>query len=457
MTSDTSATATIQINGTAFRLRYTRFTNRGTFTVYVDGVLIGYVSATGDVSWQTVYERRGLSPGVHTIQIRHGGGGGFIDVDAIEVFTPTIPPAVGVGVYDDTDANWSYTGSWMDWGGLADAHNQTLSLTSDTSATATIQINGTGFRLRYTRFTNRGTFTVYVDGALVGSVNATGALSWQTVYERRGLSPGVHTIQIRHGGGGSTIDVDAIEVLNHIAGTGIYDDRHSNWVYSGNWLTESLDGPYNRTITYTGDLSARASILINGTAFRLRYTRFPNRGRLAIFVDGVQVASQSAAGSLSWQMVCERTGLSEGVHTIEIRHGGGGSFIDIDAIEVFPTPLGTGIYDDRHTSWVYSGNWLTAGLDGPYNRTLTYTDDGSARASILINGTAFRLRYTRFPNRGSLAIFVDGVQVATQSATGSLGWQMVYERTGLSEGMHTIEIRRGGVGSFIDIDAIEVF
>jgi hypothetical protein len=172
------------------------------------------VSATGSLGWQTVYERRGLSPGVHTIQIRHGGGGGFIDVDAIEVFTPTIPAAVGVGVYDNAHPNWTYAGSWMDWAGQAGAHSQTLSMTSDTSATATIQINGTAFRLRYTRFTNRGSLLIFVDGVLVASQSAAGTLNWQTVLTWSGLTNGVHTIVIRHNGPpGSFIDVDAIDVL----------------------------------------------------------------------------------------------------------------------------------------------------------------------------------------------------------------------------------------------------
>jgi hypothetical protein len=169
------------------------------------------------------------------------------------------------------------------------------------------------------------------------------------------------------------------------------------------------------------------------------------------------VATQNASGSLAWQSVYERTGLSPGDHTIEIRHGGGGSFIDIDAIEVFPAPLGTGIYDERQPGLVYSGNWLAGSQEGPYNGTITYTDDLNARASILINGTAFRLWFTRFSNRGNLAIYVDGVLVATQSASGSLNWQVAYQRTGLSPGNHTIEVRHGGGGTFIDFDAIEVF
>jgi hypothetical protein len=56
---------------------------------------------------------------------------------------------------------------------------------------------------------------------------------------------------------------------------------------------------------------------------------------MLIFVDGVLVASQSAAGTLNWQTALTWSGLTNGVHTIQIRHNGPpGSFIDVDAIDV---------------------------------------------------------------------------------------------------------------------------
>ncbi|MFN7621541.1 MAG: hypothetical protein ACK5RS_00180, partial [Acidobacteriota bacterium] len=419
-----------------------------------------------------MYQRTGLSSGVHTIEIRHGGPAGtIIDVDALEVYTPATP--VGVGVYDNTNTNWFYTGTWNSQAGLTGPFNGTLATSSDMNASASIEINGTAFRLRYTTNQNRGIFGVYVDGTKVAEIYAnTTSLNWQTVYQRTGLSSGVHTIQIRREGGaaGSLIEVDALEVYAPTTptplGVGIYDNTHDNWSYSGSWaILTSFTGPYNGTLATSSDASARASIQINGTSFRLRYSRTAYRGIIQLFVDGVKVDDINAYSvSTNWQAVYQRTGLSSGVHTIEIRHGGtAGSIIDVDALEVFspPTPVGVGVYDNTNTNWVYTGTWSNqSGLTGPFNGTLATSSDPSARASIQINGTAFRLRYTTNQNRGVFGVYVDGTKVAEIYAnTSNLSWQTLYQRRGLTTGVHTIEIRRegGAAGSLIEVDALEVY
>ncbi|MFN6203718.1 MAG: hypothetical protein ACK496_14740, partial [Acidobacteriota bacterium] len=328
MSSDLNATARIYINGTAFRLRYTRNQNRGVLGVYVDGAKVADIYAnTSSLSWQTVYQRTGLSSGVHLIEIRHEGGaaGSIIDIDALEVYAPPTPTPLGVGVYDDWHENWAHTGTWGVYSGYAGPHNGTLTASSDTNARASIQINGSAFRLRYTRNPFRGTFGIYVDGSKVADVNAyNSSLSWQSIFQKADLSNGVHTIEVRHGGGavGSVIDIDALEVYVPVVptplGPGIYDDTHANWSYTGNWTNaSSLTGPHSGTLAHTTDLSARASIEINGTAFRLRYTRNQYRGTIGVYVDGSKVADVNAiSSSLSWQTVYELTGLSAGVHTI---------------------------------------------------------------------------------------------------------------------------------------------
>jgi hypothetical protein len=464
-TTDLNARALFLINGTAFRLRYQVRVNGGILAVNVDGKKLADINlnlANYDPNTLHVYEyeKMRLSNGVHTIEIKHGGGGGEINVDAIEVFTPSEPITVETGVYDDTNPNWIYTGMWVNWNGWKGPDNNSLSYTTDVNATASIKIRGTAFRLFYTKASNRGGLGIYVDEQKVADVNANGSFAWQSVYEQRGLSSGVHTVEIRHGGAvGAPIDIDAIEVFSPTTvGTGVYDDRHPSWIYNGGWLGWGGSGPYSGTLTHSSDLSARATIQINGTAFRLFYTKASNRGILGIYVDGQKVADVNANGPLAWRSVYEQRGLSSGVHTVEVRHGGGGTFIDIDAIEVFTsTPVGAGIYDDRDANWLYNGGWLRWGGSGPSSGTVSYTSNQTARATIQINGTAFRLYYTRASNYGTLGIYVDGQKVADVNANGPLAWRSVYEQRGLSSGIHTVEVRHGGGGTFIDIDAIEVF
>jgi len=78
-------------------------------------------------------------------------------------FHAYIPP--GVGVYDDTDANWSYTGSWTAYSGGEPYHDNTTHYTSGADDTAEFTFSGSQFILTYTRAPNRGSIAVFVDGS----------------------------------------------------------------------------------------------------------------------------------------------------------------------------------------------------------------------------------------------------------------------------------------------------
>ncbi|MFN6201339.1 MAG: hypothetical protein ACK496_02525, partial [Acidobacteriota bacterium] len=473
-TTALNATASIQFSGHAFKIRYTRNQYRGKIAIYVDGVKVTDVDAfNATLAWQAVYHQTGLTNGNHTLEIRHGGGpaGSIIDIDALEVISPPTP--VGVGTYDDNNYNWTYSGNWSTASGLTGPYSGTLQFTANLNATASIQINGSAFRLRYTRNQYRGILAVYVDGAKITEINAyLATTAWQGVFQRSGLASGIHTIEIRHGGGpaGSIIDIDALEVFAPPTptplGIGLYDDTHPSWSLTGAWNNSiGLTGPYSGTLSQTNDLNATMSIQINGTSFRLLHSKNSASGTIVIYVDGVKVADINATQTNQmWQSTYEKSGLTSGVHTIEIRHGGAaGRVIDIDALEVYepPSPVGVGIYDDTNSNWTYTGTWSAAnGLTGPHNGTLKYSSDLNAKAYISFNGSAFRLRYTTNQYRGIILIHLDGVKVGEINANGkTLAWQSVFQRTGLTNGVHAVQISHGGgaPGSIIDIDAFEVF
>jgi len=121
--------------------------------------------------------------------------------------------APGVGVYDDTHANWSYSGSWVAYSGSVPYANNTVHYTAVVGDTATFTFNGTQFVLTYTRAPNRGNIGVFVDGAKIFTINATGALQFEKTYNSPVFSSGTHIVQFKHeGGGGAYIDVDAIQI-----------------------------------------------------------------------------------------------------------------------------------------------------------------------------------------------------------------------------------------------------
>ena len=116
-----------------------------------------------------------------------------------------------------------------------------------------------------------------------------------------------------------------------------------------------------------------------------------------------------------------------------------------------------GTYDDTDPAWSYSGNWTIYSGTGPYNSTLHYTSSVGDSASFTFTGTGFAFLYTVATNRGNIDVSVDGTQITTLNANGTLAWQVAYTSPTLSLGTHTVVFTYGGPsGYYIDVDAITV-
>ncbi|MFZ5818725.1 MAG: M4 family metallopeptidase, partial [Chloroflexota bacterium] len=343
--------------------------------------------------------------------------------------------AVGAGIYDDTHAAWTYSGTWSEYSGSG-PYNSTLHYTTTVGAYAEITFTGTQVTLTYTQNPNRGSIKVYMDGVEVETFSANGSLAWQQTWTSEVYADGEHTVRFEHAGGGSLIDIDAIQVFGPV-GPGTYDDTDSAWVYSGTWTAYNGSGPYNSTLHYTTTVGAYAEITFTGTQVTLTYTQNPNRGSIKVYMDGVEVETFSANGSLAWQQTWTSEVYADGEHTVRFEHAGGGSLIDIDAIQVFG-PVGPGTYDDTDSAWVYSGTWTAYSGSGPYNSTLHYTSTVGDYAEITFTGTKVTLTYTQNPNRGLIKVYMDGVEVETFSANGSLAWQQTWTSEVYADGEHTV-------------------
>jgi len=179
-----------------------------------------------------------------------------------------------------------------------------------------------------------------------------------------------------------------------------------------------------------------------------------------VFVDGTKITTINAnASSLQWQQVYTSPTLSSGTHTVRFVHAGGsGTYIDVDAIQIYGAPVPAGTYDDNNSNWVYSGAWSVFTGGGPYNNTVHYTNTVGGYAEIRFTGTRFSLTYSKHPNRGSIAVFVDGTKITTINANASsLQWQQVYTSPTLSSGSHTVRfVHAGSSGTYIDVDAITI-
>jgi hypothetical protein len=204
------ASATFVFNGIQFVLTYTAHPNRGSFEVWVDGAYVETVNAnSASLAWQRTYTSPVFTLGVHTVEFKNvGPAGAYTDVDAIQIIAP-----VSAGMYDDTHAGWTYGGAWTMYAGSG-PYAGTLHYTSAVGATASFAFSGTQFVLTYTAYTNRGSFEVWVDGALVTTINAYNpSLVWQKAYVSPVYSAGNHTVLLKYIGPSGVTDIDAIRIL----------------------------------------------------------------------------------------------------------------------------------------------------------------------------------------------------------------------------------------------------
>ncbi len=373
------------------------------------------------------------------------------------------PATVGVGNYDDTHANWTYSGLWNAYKGSELYYNNTTHYTMNVGSSASFNFNGNQFVLSYAQATNRGSIGDYIDGNQVGTINANGSLQYQKKYTSPLLSNGVHVAQFEFlGGTGPVIDIDAIQILAPTPpGVGKYDDTNSNWFYEGSWNVYKGSEPYyNNTTHFTLAPGSSTSFAFTGTQFKLVYAQATNRGNIAVYIDGNLITTINANGDLHYQKVYISPLFSKGAHVAQFKFlEGSGPAIDIDAIEILNTTVpGAGKYDDTHANWTYSGLWnVYKGSEPYYENTTHYTLNVGSSAAFTFNGTQFILSYAQATNRGSIIVYIDGSQVGTINANGSLEYQKEYISPQLSNGTHVAQFNFiGGAGPVFDLDAIEI-
>jgi hypothetical protein len=165
------------------------------------------IDASGTLAWQSTWTSADLGNGTYTVRFEYASGGTYIDIDAIQVFGP-----VGVGTYDDTDPAWTYGSGWTAWTGSG-PYNNTMHYTSTPGSYAELTFEGSQFALTFTRNTNRGSIDVYIDGVYADTIDASGALAWQSTWTSADLGNGTYTVRFEYASGGTYIDIDAIQIL----------------------------------------------------------------------------------------------------------------------------------------------------------------------------------------------------------------------------------------------------
>ena len=238
------------------------------------------------------------------------------------------------------------------------------------------------------------------------------------------------------------------------AGSGVYDDGDTNWVYSSGWTSHTGTGPYNKTDHYIKTVGGTAAFTFTGNGFIFTYVAATNRGKIQVNVDGNPLTTINARSSSTvWQKTYISPAFAPGTHIITFTHAGpANTYIDIDAIKILNA------YDDANPAWTYSPGWLTFAGAGPYNRTDHYTKTVGANASFTFTGTGFTFDYVTAVNRGNITVNVDGNVMATLNGKSTATvWQKTYTSPILSAGAHTVTFTHAGPpGKYIDVDVIQI-
>jgi beta-galactosidase GanA len=142
-----------------------------------------------------------------------------------------------------------------------------------------------------------------------------------------------------------------------------------------------------------------------------------------------------------------------------------GTHIAID-LNAKPTPEPSYTYDDPDADLRYDGSWShvadTSYTGGDYRHTESFSNRAGDTLTVPFTGTAVRWIGSKTNNHGFADVYLDGTKVATVDCSGSQSQAVLFQRTGLTDGPHTLKIvvtgthASGSTDNFVSVDAIDL-
>ncbi len=124
-------------------------------------------------------------------------------------------------------------------------------------------------------------------------------------------------------------------------------------------------------------------------------------------------------------------------------------------------------FDDADTTDLqYTGSWSHVAnqsfTGGDYKNTESFSNQAGDSVTVPFTGTAVRWIGSKTNNHGLADVFIDGVKQATVDCSGSQNQAVLFSKTGLTDGSHTLKIvvdgthSSGSTDNFVSIDAIDL-
>jgi len=271
------------------------------------------------------------------------------------------------------------------------------------------------------------------------------------------------------------------QLLTPEAGWMRIDDKSPSFKYGSGWTVSGADPlAWANGYIYNSTTTSPMEFSFIGTKIRI-ITGTSASGTTAakIDIDGViETFSVQAAGIYNY-LAYEKTGLSNQKHSVKIWRDANYLWIDAIDIDSDGALAGAAIrqsltapeagwrrYDDNHETLSYTDfEQLNLTTSGAYRGAASFAKGGISTERVRFDFLGSRLRIisaiTRMERSPSITINIDGVaEVFTARTSTIVNQTVVYEKTGLSNTRHSVEIRNfnspTASWSAFGLDAIDI-
>jgi len=322
----------------------------------VDGAALGTedTAAPYTVSWNTT----GASNGSHTLTstARDAAGNRTTSSPVTVTVSNAAPPTTTR--FEESAATLSPAGAWTainSAGAGATLSGDSGVYTSASGARASFTFSGTGVSWIGLPCEICGFANIYLDGALVATVDTFAAsrpAASKAMFTTSGLTAGSHTLVVEVSGtqnaasGGANVVVDAFDVQGATSGGGSgktrIEENNPSVIYAGSWITQTRSDLSGGSVVESSDSSGTASLTFNGTGVSWIGFRGPWAGIAQVYLDGALKATVDTYGPTEQAQVVMYTasGLAAGSHTVMIKVTGtwssasSSAWVVLDAFDV---------------------------------------------------------------------------------------------------------------------------